>query len=1068
MNRVAWHKQLSCWLAALLLLASLPLAARSASAAALPSDFVTTSGAEFMLGGSKFYFAGTNNYYFHYKSAKMVDDVLDDMAAMNLKVLRIWGFMDGEGSDGVAMQTSPGVFEESGFKKLDYAVYRAGQLGIKLVIPFTNNWNDFGGMNQYVKWFNAASHDDFYTNASIKTAYKNYINFMLNRVNTYTGVKYKDDPAIMTWELANEPRNQSDKTGNTLLNWADEMSTYVRSLDANHLIAVGDEGFYNEPSNPSYPYQGGEGVDWKRLTALPNVSYGTMHLYPDHWNTTADWGTQWIKDHIRDGKTIGKPVVLEEFGFKDPATRNQVYTTWLGAVADNGGAGSQFWLLTGINDDGTLYADYDGFRVTYPSALATVISNHAAVMNAKSVPTAAPAQPGNVTAEAGHRSVKLSWDRVTGAQSYQVKRATVSGGPYTTVASSLAGTSYSDTGLTNGTTYYYVVNATNVVGSSPDSVPVSAKPTAAAPGAFTLTAQASDGSVSLSWTAASGAASYDVKRATSSAGPFTTVAPGLLATTYTDTTAANGTTYYYNVAAQNEIGATVSNTATAKPVGLVKVEYRAGDLSATDSTIRPHIKIVNTGTTSIQLSDYKLRYWYTKGSATQADQLNCDWVVLGCANVSATFQSVTPPVAGADRYMEVSFGAGAGTLGPGANSGDIQLTQHLSDWSSQNENDDYSYMGTQTSYALSEKITLYKNGVLVWGTEPGGIVTPTPVVPAAPTGLTATAGNAQAALSWTASTGATGYNVKRATTSGGPYTTVAAGVTSTSYANTGLTNGTTYYYVVSAANSAGESANSAQASATPQAAVTVPSAPTGLTATAGNAQAALSWTASTGATGYNVKRATTSGGPYTTIAAGVTSTSYTNTGLTNGTTYYYVVSAVNGAGESASSAQASATPAGTVTPPTGNLTVQYKVNNANATDNMIYATFNIKNTGSTAVSLSGLKLRYYLTKDSSSASLSYWTDYAQVGTANVSGAFTAITPAKTNADTYAELSFTAAAGSIAPGGQTGDIQIRIGKSDWSNFNENNDYSFDGTKSAYADWNKVTLYQSGTLVWGTEP
>ncbi|MFC5470743.1 glycoside hydrolase family 44 protein, partial [Cohnella suwonensis] len=140
-----------------------------------------------------------------------------------------------------------------------------------------------------------------------------------------------------------------------------------------------------------------------------------------------------------------------------------------------------------------------------------------------------------------------------------------------------------------------------------------------------------------------------------------------------------------------------------------------------------------------------------------------------------------------------------------------------------------------------------------------------PTPPSAPTGLTATAGNAQASLSWSASAGATSYNVKRATTSGGPYTTVATGVTATGYADTGLSNGTTYYYVVSAANAVGESANSSQVSATPSV-PTIPPAPTGLTATAGNAQVALSWTASAGATSYTVKRATTSGGPYTNVA----------------------------------------------------------------------------------------------------------------------------------------------------------------------------------------------------------
>jgi fibronectin type 3 domain-containing protein len=176
-------------------------------------------------------------------------------------------------------------------------------------------------------------------------------------------------------------------------------------------------------------------------------------------------------------------------------------------------------------------------------------------------------------------------------------------------------------------------------------------------------------------------------------------------------------------------------------------------------------------------------------------------------------------------------------------------------------------------------------------------------VPAAPTGLQATAGNAQVSLSWNASTGATSYNVKRSTTSGGPYTTVAS-PTATNYTDTGLTNGTTYYYVVSAVNSAGESANSGQVSATPNA---PPTAPTGLAATAGNAQVSLSWNASTGATSYNVKRSTTSGGPYTTVAS-PTATNYTDTGLTNGTTYYYVVSAVNSAGESANSTEVSATP----------------------------------------------------------------------------------------------------------------------------------------------------------------
>jgi hypothetical protein len=179
--------------------------------------------------------------------------------------------------------------------------------------------------------------------------------------------------------------------------------------------------------------------------------------------------------------------------------------------------------------------------------------------------------------------------------------------------------------------------------------------------------------------------------------------------------------------------------------------------------------------------------------------------------------------------------------------------------------------------------------------------------PAAPANLMATPGNAQAALSWSASTGAVSYTVKRSNTSGGAYTQVAT-PTSTSYTDTSLTKGNTYYYVVSASNTAGESANSAQVSAVLAAQTPTPSVPTAVTASPGDGLVNLRWTASSGATSYHVKRATTSGGPYSQVGA-PTSASYSDSSLTDGTTYYYVVSAVNSTVESANSAQVSATPA---------------------------------------------------------------------------------------------------------------------------------------------------------------
>jgi cellulose 1,4-beta-cellobiosidase len=181
----------------------------------------------------------------------------------------------------------------------------------------------------------------------------------------------------------------------------------------------------------------------------------------------------------------------------------------------------------------------------------------------------------------------------------------------------------------------------------------------------------------------------------------------------------------------------------------------------------------------------------------------------------------------------------------------------------------------------------------------GGIATSgiTTTRPAAPTGLTAVATNTQVTLTWTSSIGATGYVVLGGTSSGNATNIIVSGITTTNYTNTGLANGTTYYYVVQSIGSAATSGNSSQASAT-----TIPPPPAVLAAIGTNTQVTLNWTASAGATSYNVKRSTINGGPYMTNAS-PSITNYVDTGLANGTTYYYVVAAVNAAGQSANSAQ---------------------------------------------------------------------------------------------------------------------------------------------------------------------
>ena len=197
-------------------------------------DFVRRDGAELRLDGQQFRFAGSNQYYLMYKSPFMVDDVLQTAATQGFDVMRVWGSLDvgdpNDNSTSIAGGPKEGVYLHywdpvahkpafndgaTGLQHLDYIIAKAGQLGLKLVIPFVNNWNDFGGIDQYVRWRDLSSpgvtryHDTFYTDPVIRGWYRDWISHLLNHTNSITGVKYKNDPTIMTWELANEPRCKS-------------------------------------------------------------------------------------------------------------------------------------------------------------------------------------------------------------------------------------------------------------------------------------------------------------------------------------------------------------------------------------------------------------------------------------------------------------------------------------------------------------------------------------------------------------------------------------------------------------------------------------------------------------------------------------------------------------------------------------------------------------------------------------------------------------------------------------------------------------------------------------------
>ncbi|KAF3911100.1 hypothetical protein AA313_de0206007 [Arthrobotrys entomopaga] len=362
-----------------------------------PTTFVSTSGKEFRLAGQKFYYAGSNAYFipmYGPNDTGDMDAALDAFKSSGLKVLRTWGFADFVGPQESYVTvfqnwtTVPPTIlttQEWGLPRLDYVVAGAEARGIKLIIPFVNNWADYGGMDLYVKQVvgSSGTHDMFYTNSQIKTIYKNYIAAVIAR--------YKNSPAIMAWELANEIRCAGTNLGSSsscnaavLTSWASEISAYIKSLDPCHLVSVGDEGFFNIAGNSDYVYNGGAGVDNEALTALSTIDFGTFHMYPNSWGETYDWGNKWITDHAAIADKHNKPMVLEEYGVpRSSGVRDQYMAQYHATVLNSSIAGDMFWQFgTTVPNWGQSYDD--GYSIFPADAdWNTLVPGWAAQMAAK-------------------------------------------------------------------------------------------------------------------------------------------------------------------------------------------------------------------------------------------------------------------------------------------------------------------------------------------------------------------------------------------------------------------------------------------------------------------------------------------------------------------------------------------------------------------------------------------------------------------------------------------------------------------------------------------------------------
>lgn len=326
------------------------------------NNFVKVDSSRFELDGRQFRFLGANATYLYQQVAYgrhfIVDEVFSDLEKMKVKVVRIGAHFESDNLlDPAVIMSSPREFNENALRALDYVLMKAKEYQLKLILILANNWKDYGGIPQYIKWANTQKilnktfeHEDFFRDETIKSWYKNYLLALMERINTFTSIKYKDDPAIFSWELINEPRSK-DKSGNLIREWLAEMSAFVKSLDSNHMVGSGEEGMDISPNfYPSYDYfynsrkdlfDGSYGVSFQMNSLITNLDYASVHLYPESWGFNEEAGINWLRDHIRISQMNKKPLLIGEFGSKSKNV--SLINKWLNVIKNSLNSEGMIW-----------------------------------------------------------------------------------------------------------------------------------------------------------------------------------------------------------------------------------------------------------------------------------------------------------------------------------------------------------------------------------------------------------------------------------------------------------------------------------------------------------------------------------------------------------------------------------------------------------------------------------------------------------------------------------------------------------------------------------------------------
>lgn len=394
-----------------------------ANAQAIDSAFVKTDGTQLMRYGQPYRFVGTNMWYGAILGSTgqggnrdRLCRELDHLKSLGIDNLRIL-----VGSDGLPgpkakvepnLQLAPGVYNDTILAGLDYLLMEMGKRQMVAVLYLNNSWEWSGGYGFYLFHAeegvspqpNIDGYDayveyaaKFATNEIAHQLFYNHIRFILSRTNRYTGVRYTDDPAIMSWQIGNEPRAFAPEALPAFEQWLAEAAALIKSIDGRHLVSVGSEGAVGS---------GGDYDSWTRICADPNIDYCNIHVWPTNWGwarrdhvhedlgKACEKSAEYIARHVRIADSIRKPLVMEEFGYprndyaftlsSKTSDRDTYYKYIFNIMKDNWRrhgclAGCNFWAWGGEarpqHEQWQLGDDYAGDPAQEPQGLFSIFSS---------------------------------------------------------------------------------------------------------------------------------------------------------------------------------------------------------------------------------------------------------------------------------------------------------------------------------------------------------------------------------------------------------------------------------------------------------------------------------------------------------------------------------------------------------------------------------------------------------------------------------------------------------------------------------------------------------------------